>query len=129
MPDQLDANRTVLVVEDDPVIRLNIAGYLRTCGFRVVEASSAAEAIQIMQSDEAQVELVFSEVQLPGDIDGLGLSHWLRLNKPGFPLIFTSAYAVAIEAEAVINERRPFIAKPYDDQQVVHRIRSVLKVL
>lgn len=127
MPDQTGANQTILVVEAEPMHRLNIADYLRGCGFRVVETNSAAEAIQIMQSDKVQVDVIFSEVQMPGDMDGLGLSHWLRMNKPIVPLIFTSAYAVAVEAEVVINERRPFIAKPYDEQQVVHRIRSLLK--
>lgn len=126
MSDKVGASQTILIVEYQPIIRLNIADYLRGCGFRVVETNSAAEAIQITQSGEVQVDLIFSEVQVPGEVDGLGLSHWLRANKPGVSLIFTSAYAAAVEAEAVINERRPFIAKPYNQRQVVHRIRSML---
>lgn len=126
MQHQTGANETILIVEDEPVIRLNIADYLRVQGFRVVEANSAAEAIEIMQSDMVQVDLVFCDVQMPGDMDGFGLSHWLLVNKPGVPLMLTSAYAIAVETEAVVDARRPFVAKPYDEQHVVHRIRSLL---
>ena len=73
MQHQAGANETILIVEDEPVIRLNIADYLRVQGFRVVEATSAVEAIAIMQSDVVKVDLVFSDVQTPGDMDGFGL--------------------------------------------------------
>lgn len=65
MQHQTGANETILIVEDEPVIRLNIADYLRVQGFRVVEANSAVEAIEIMQSGVVQVDLVFSDVQMP----------------------------------------------------------------
>ncbi|ANN58771.1 histidine kinase [Mesorhizobium loti NZP2037] len=126
MQHQAGANETILIVEDEPVIRLNIADYLRVQGFRVVEATSAVEAIAIMQSDVVKVDLVFSDVQTPGDMDGFGLSHWLRVNRPDVPLILTSAYAMAFETEAIVDQRRPFVAKPYDEQHVVCRIRSLL---
>lgn len=54
------------------------------------------------------------------------MSHWLRINKPGVPLILASAYAIAVETEAIVDARRPFVAKPYDEQNVVYRIRSLL---
>lgn len=126
MQDQTGANETILIVEDEPVIRINIADYLRVQGFRVVEANSAVEAIEIMQSGVVDVDLVFSDVQMPGDMDGFGLSHWLRVNKPGIPLILTSAYAIAVETEAIVDARRQFVAKPYDEQHVAYRIRSLL---
>jgi CheY-like chemotaxis protein len=126
MQHQTGANATILIVEDELIIRLKSADYLRSQDFRVLEANSALEALEIMQSDLLQVDLVFCDVQMPGESDGFGLSHWLRTNRPAVPLILTSVYAIAVETEALVDARRPFMHKPYDEQNVVHRIKSLL---
>lgn len=66
--------------------------------------TGAKHKILVVEGDEVRIDLVFQKVQMTGDLDGLGQSHWLRMNKPDVPMIFTSAYAVAVEAKAVINE-------------------------
>ena len=73
----------VLVVEDEVLIRMVIADYLRTCGYRVIEAASADEALVILQHTEFQVDVVFSDIEMPGSMDGFALSKWLRANRPG----------------------------------------------
>ena len=80
---QLDSPfHTVLVVEDEVLIRVVIADYLRECGYRVYEAVNASEALAMLQAPEVSVDIVFSDVEMPGDMDGLGLARWVRANKP-----------------------------------------------
>jgi CheY-like chemotaxis protein len=64
---------TILVVEDDIFVRLDIAEYLRDCGYRVIEAGTAAEAIDVLESN-VPIDLVFSDIQMPGEMDGFGLA-------------------------------------------------------
>jgi CheY-like chemotaxis protein len=69
---------------------LAITDYLRECGYKVYEAVNAQEAIAMLQSPELVVDIVFSDVQMPGDMDGFALSRWIRANKPGVQVILTS---------------------------------------
>lgn len=115
---------TILVVEDDIFIRLDIADYLRECGYRVIEAGSAPEAIEVLQSS-LPIDLVFSDIQMPGDVDGFGLARWVRQHQPGLKVILTSGYVKAAEKAGELCDDGP-IPKPYDHQLVVERIRQNL---
>ncbi|MFC5085869.1 response regulator [Microvirga arabica] len=81
---------TILVVEDEVLVRLVIADYLRECGYKVYEAVNAGEALEVLQSSRVPIDVVFSDVQMPGEIDGFGLARWVRANKPGVQVILTS---------------------------------------
>jgi DNA-binding NtrC family response regulator len=80
----------VLVVEDEPLIRLAMAVHLEERGFYVRDASCAAEAIAILEEPNCPIDLVFSDVRMPGDMDGLGLSQWIFENRPNIPVILAS---------------------------------------
>ncbi len=122
----VEANvHTILVVEDEVLIRLNIADYLRDCGYRVLEAGAAQEAIDIIAGGAA-VDLVFSDVQMPGDIDGFGLAQWIRKTHPEIHVVLTSGYARAAEKAAELCEDGPLLGKPYEPQSVAQRIREML---
>jgi CheY-like chemotaxis protein len=73
---------TVLVIEDEVLVRMVIADYLRECGFRVVEASTADEGMRVLKTNE-RVDIVFSDVQMPGSLDGFELAQWLRARAAG----------------------------------------------
>src|SRR5512139_614094 len=79
----------VLVVEDDVLVRTVLAAYLRECGFDVVEAGSADEAIRVLEAG-IRVDIVFSDVNMPGSMDGFGLARWLRRERPGLKIILTT---------------------------------------
>src|SRR4051812_45793079 len=81
----------ILVVEDELLIRMALAEFLEDSGFHVVEAGSAAEAIAIVESNP-RIALVFSDVVMPGGMDGFGLAGWLDANRPGLPVMMTSGY-------------------------------------
>lgn len=115
---------TILVVEDEVLIRLMISEYLREFGFKVVEARDAAEARRILWSDEP-VEVVFSDVRMPGDMNGLGLARWIERNKPGVGVVLTSAY-VSPEDMAGQAAEAGIVPKPYAPCEVLERIRSTI---
>jgi CheY-like chemotaxis protein len=118
--------QTVLVVEDEILIRLVIADYLRACGYRVHEAASAEEAVVILQSPEVSVDVVFSDVEMPGSMDGFGLARWVRANKPGMQVILTSGAERSADIAATLCEAGPLLKKPYPSQDVVDRIRQLM---
>jgi response regulator RpfG family c-di-GMP phosphodiesterase len=70
--------QTVLVVEDEVFIRLVISEYLRDCGYRVIEAANADEALIVLEHLEIAVDVVFSDIEMPGSIGGFDLANWLR---------------------------------------------------
>src|SRR5437868_2597741 len=81
---------SVLVIEDEFFIRLAAADTLREAGYRVYEAENAATAQNILQ-EHNDIEVVFSDVVMPGDIDGFGLAMWTLIHRPSVRIILTSA--------------------------------------
>ena len=103
---------TVLVVEDEVLIRLHAVDSLTDAGFNVIEAADAAQAIEVLKTCDA-VDLVFTDITLPGDLDGFGLVKWIRTQNPSLPIILTSGgHNAALAAERCKGE--PFFEKPYD---------------
>jgi len=127
-----EAPPTVLVVEDEVLIRLAIADYLRACGWRVLEAGSAEEAIRVLLATDVAVDVVFSDVQMPGAMDGFGLAQWIRANRPDVRVLLTSGAPPAMAAgagelcEDGPGGGRALLRKPYDHRKVVRRIAALL---
>lgn len=119
------ALQTVLVVEDEVLTRLVIADYLRECGYRVHEAVSADEAIAILQSPEVSVDVVFSDVEMPGSMDGFGLARWIRANKPGMQVILTSGAERSADIAGTLCEAGPLLKKPYPSHDILDRIKQL----
>lgn len=102
----------ILVVEDSLVLRMSVAHYLRGTGYTVVESSNAPDALAVLASG-IHIDLVFTDVQMPGDIDGVGLAERLAVKLPSLPVILTSGdpdLNVAIAG----NAPRRFVRKPYE---------------
>jgi CheY-like chemotaxis protein len=116
---------TVLVVEDETMVRMPIAEYLRDCGYNVVEAGDAREAIAAMDA-EGPVSLVFTDVRMPGKMDGFGLAEWFRSNYPSVPVLLTSGYNGGRSLSAASIPGGRFIEKPYSQTQVARRIAALL---
>ena len=116
---------TILVVEDEVLIRLVIADYLRDCGYKVHEAVSGEEAIAILRAPEVSIDVVFSDVEMPGSMDGFALARWVRANKPGMEVILTSGIERSADIAATLCEAGPLMKKPYSSQDVVDRLRQL----
>jgi len=121
-----NALKSILVVEDEVLIRLAIAEYLRECGYKVHEATQAAEAVAVLESPEVAVDIVFSDVVMPGEMDGFGLARWVRANRPGIEVILTSTVDRSAEVAGMLCEAGPLMKKPYEPQSVVERIKQLL---
>src|SRR4051794_20373932 len=76
----------ILVVEDEELVRLSAAEYPRFSDFQVVEAATGDEAVALLSSGLA-VDLVFSDVRMPGRLDGYGLARWLSKHRPALPVL------------------------------------------
>jgi CheY-like chemotaxis protein len=107
------------------LIRTVVAAYLRECGFDVVEAGSADEAIRVLEAD-INVDIVFSDVNMPGSMDGFGLAQWLRRERPGLKIILTSGVARTAKEAGDLCEHGPMLAKPYDHAELERHIRTLL---
>lgn len=126
LPADKDSNATkVLVVEDEILIRLTVADYLRDCGFHVLEAANADEAVRILTAD-IPVDIVFSDVQMPGTMDGFGLARWLRAHRPQVRIILTSGLARTSSLAGELCEELPLVPKPFEPESLLLRLREAL---
>ena len=119
------AGETVLVVEDEVLLRLSIAAYLRDCGYKVIEAADADEAVLVVKQPDLDIDVLFTDVEMAGDMDGFGLAQWTRANRPGLDVILTGGAPSAVNAAATLCEDGP-LPKPYEPQLVLDRIRRLL---
>ncbi len=111
--------RTILVVEDELLIRLAIVQCLQEAGFIVLEACNADKALSMIGDDDNLIDLVFSDITMPGSLDGIDLAKWIHSHRPELPIILTSGGANrAAAARALLS----FVAKPYDLDRVVAQI-------
>jgi CheY-like chemotaxis protein len=123
--DETDNRPMVLVVEDEVLVRMVIAEYLRDCGYMVIEAGSAHEALTLLKAD-VEVDVVFSDIQMPGEMDGFGLAQWVRQNRPGVEVILTSGAASAADKASDLCGEGPLLQKPYESDEVDRRIKQLL---
>ena len=112
----------VLVAEDEALIRFVLVTFLSDAGFTVLEASNADDAVTVLGS-ELPIDLVFTDINMPGDMNGDALAAWSSVHRPGLPVILTSAAVNPSDS----NRRRRFIPKPYDLSDVENQIRELLQ--
>ncbi len=116
-----EAKPTILVVEDVVLVRLVVADQLRQQGFTIIEASSADEAIRILNAG-VRVELVFADIHLPGSsIDGFGLARWIRNERPRVKVLLTSGQVPSPGPDGDV-----LLVKPYKYPELLQRIRTLL---
>ncbi len=115
----------VLVVDDEILVRSAIADYLRMAGYTVLEAASADEAIAVLTSREP-VNLVFTDIEMPGTIDGLELARVVHRQYPGVKMMLTSGRRSGTEAAELVGGGF-FLKKPYRLAEVANRIRFWLE--
>ena len=87
----------VLVVEDEFFLRYVTAEYLEDCGFSVLQAANADEAVGLLQTNR-DVGAVFSDIQMPGSMNGLGLAHWIAETLPDVKVLLTSGQVLPAAA-------------------------------
>lgn len=120
-----DTHFTVLVVDDDDMIRMSIADYLRDSGLDVLEAASG-EAGQAAFAAGAPIDVVFSDVQMSPHLDGIALANWVHAHHPNVPVMLTSGVAVLSSLPEAICPQSSVFIKPYKFTAVAARIQALL---
>ena len=114
----------VLVVEDELLIRILVADHLRDAGFTLVEAFNADEAIAILTAG-VPIDLVFTDVRMPGAADGMALLEFTTRTRPNVPVLITSGH---LEPElAYAGGATLFVPKPCDPDALTLALRSALE--
>ena len=125
MTDKPNLQETILLVEDEVLVRMPIAQYLRDCGYQVIEAVNAEEAMTVLLHEETVVDVVFSDIEMPGAVDGFGLAKWIREHRPGLDVLLAGTINRTVEnAKQLCAEGS--VPKPYDAEIVHNHIKRLL---
>ncbi|MGD0865610.1 MAG: response regulator [Rhizomicrobium sp.] len=116
----------ILIVEDEILIRATLSDYLQDCGLKVLEASNAAEAMEILNAGQTTIELVFADVMLPGEMDGIDLAEWIRDNYPGVQVMLTSGNGLKIDDARDLGNNNSFLVKPYAFHTVARHFMDLI---
>ena len=125
-PPPLAAGETILVVEDNPDVRLVTRARLEQLGYKVLEAETGPAAIEALVLDQS-IDLVFSDVVLAGGMSGFDVARWVNQNKPGMKIVMTSGYPDQVlssqDASAVTLK---MLRKPYNLRELAGHLRASL---
>ena len=109
----------ILIVEDEPAIRIWATAMVEDAGYGVVEAQNADEAVRILEA-RTDIRVVFTDVDMPGSMDGLKLASAVRGRWPPIEIIVTSGYRTVAPGE--LPARSVFIPKPYDAERIIETL-------
>ena len=113
---------TLLLVDADILVRAPLAAYLRECGFRVLEAATDAEARAFLADTSSAIDILFAEAA-SGGAGGLALATWAPKEKSHVSVILAGNVEAATKKAGDLCDDEPSVAKPYDHQLVLDRIR------
>jgi two-component system, response regulator PdtaR len=113
----------VLVVEDNALIRMSAVDIVVSAGYEALEAEDADAAIRILEA-RSDIDLVFTDVQMPGTMDGLKLSHYIRDRWPPVRIMVASGMAILEESSLPAGSR--FFSKPYTDTAITDAMNRLL---
>jgi CheY-like chemotaxis protein len=115
----------VLIVEDELLLRMNAVDMIEAAGFEVVEAANADEAIEILEA-RRDIGVVFTDIQMPGSMDGLKLVRAVRGRWPPIKIVATSGHIGVAQTD--LPEGGRFLPKPYSPGQVMDVLRELTAV-
>jgi PAS domain S-box-containing protein len=123
---QIRGTETILVVEDDADVRAFVREQLRDLGYRVIEAADGPQAQRILDGDQP-VDLLFTDVVMPGGMTGRQLADAARARRPGLRAVFTSGYTEnSIVHQGKLDKGVSFLSKPFRRQELALKIRETL---
>ena len=120
--------KTVLVLDGDVLVRMPVVQFLRDCGYRslIVEAASTDEAIVILQKTNIPVDVVMSEIDIPGSMNCFGFAQWARSVRPEMKILLAGTPERTVRNAAELCEVGPTLKRRYDHKLVLGRIKRLL---
>lgn len=122
MPSAPQRKQIILVVEDEPILRMLAADIVEDAGFEVVEAADASEAVAILEA-RPDIRLVFTDVDMPGGMNGLMLAACIRERWPPIEVIITSGKP--LPEGFILPARAIFIPKPFDLEELTLALQNL----
>jgi CheY-like chemotaxis protein len=113
----------VLVVEDEMLLRMRAVDIVEDAGFTSVEAVDADEAVAILES-RSDIALLFTDIQMPGSMDGLGLAHAVHARWPPIKIILVSGQLKLADIDIPANSR--FFGKPLESGEMIAEIQNMI---
>jgi CheY-like chemotaxis protein len=113
------------MVEDEPVLLETIADCLRDWGYRVLEAANASEAIAKL-ADTPNIAALFSDIRMPGRMDGFALAKWVRERYPAMRILLTTGYEGQTTGRTDHLHDGPILRKPYDLEALRLRVEALV---
>ena len=120
---------TILLVEDEVALLELLREILQHYEYRVLIATSGIEAVRVWEQYEGQVDLLLTDMIMPGGMTGSDLATVLKQRKPQLKVIYASGYSSALTGKEFTQGDNIFLAKPYQPNQVAHLIRNTLDSL
>jgi two-component system cell cycle sensor histidine kinase/response regulator CckA len=117
---------TLLVIDDERVVRTVACQTLRQAGYTCLEADSALAALEQLQSDPQRLDGMVVDIRLP-DMSGLNLVRLARIHRPGTPALFISGYALPAEEPELQQLLQAFLPKPFAPDQLLAAVRELLR--
>lgn len=118
---------TILLVEDDHLVRRHVRANLLELGYRVIEAENGPDAIRILK-ETIDIDLLFTDIILPGGMNGRSLADTAQALRPDLKVLFTSGYTEnAIVQEGRLDPKVELLSKPYRRSQLAEKLRKVLE--
>ena len=117
--------QTILVVEDETAVRRLAVHMLQRLGYQTVEAETAAAALQALEV-MSQIQLLFTDVVLPGGMSGIELAQAARQRRPALPVLITSGYSNDHRAFSHSQEGLGWLSKPYRQSQLAIKLSAML---
>jgi len=117
---------TILLVEDEPVLRELVAKVLQGYHYRVLEAETGVQALQLWDEHQGKIDLLLTDMVMPGGVSGAELAQRLRQRKADLRVIYTSGYSSEIVGKNFSENDPVFLPKPYRPPQLAHRVRKCL---
>jgi CheY-like chemotaxis protein len=113
----------VLVVEDEPLLRLMAVDLVEQAGFEAIEATNADEAVRILET-RTDIRIVFTDIDMPGSMDGMMLAAAVRDRWPPIEIVIVSGYRRRDDIE--LPHRSVFFSKPYDPSVVTATLKRMV---
>ncbi len=120
-------NETILIVEDEPVLREMARDILEECGYRILEAGSGKDALDVWNRQVDRIDLLLTDMVMPEGISGVDLAAKLLADRPRLKVVFTSGYtANEVNQELLARTRASFLSKPYSHAELAQTVRNCL---
>jgi CheY-like chemotaxis protein len=113
-----------LVVEDDAIVRMDVVEILQNAGFRSLDAADPSEALELLEARGDSIVLLFTDVEMPGEMNGLGLAREVALRWPETSIVVASGRHVPGPGE--LPDGAAFIRKPFTAELVYNRLQELL---